>query len=154
MGFTVCTTPSTTKYQKTVNSRTLRLQSSIPMRGFHKSLNVAGTGHRATVKKTPPLHVGRGPVPRHAAVYRTIAGDRPPRYGTGRVSWSKNGPLPRRARACPSQCVWLADRITAVGQDRLKFWHICQAILTRSGSGEPELQRWARCAPPRFSTGS
>ena len=31
------------------------------------------------------------------------------------------------------------DRITFVGQDRL--------ILTRSGSGDPELQRWARGIP-------
>ena len=33
-----------------------------------------------------------------------------------------------------------ANRLTSVGQDRL--------ILTRSGAGAPELQRWARCAPP------
>ena len=40
----------------------------------------------------------------------------------------------------------LSDLITPVGQDRL--------ILTRSGSGDPELQRLARCAaPPRFSIG-
>ena len=89
-----------------------------------------GTGPRATVKKTVPFIVGRGPVPRHAA----IAGDRPPRYG------KKTPPLHRRARACPSPCVWLAERITPVGQDR--------PILTRSGSGDPELQRWARCAAP------
>ena len=38
---------------------------------------VASEGPRATVKKTSPLTVGRGPVPRHA----TIAGDRPPHYG-------------------------------------------------------------------------
>ena len=30
---------------------------------------------RATVKKRLPFHVGRGPVPRHAAVYRKIAGE-------------------------------------------------------------------------------
>ena len=36
-----------------------------------------GTGPRATKKKRRFLTVGRGPVPRHAA----IAGDRPPRYG-------------------------------------------------------------------------
>ena len=34
-----------------------------------------------------------------------------------------------------------ADLIPPVGQDRLKLWHICQAILPRSESGEPELQR-------------
>ena len=33
----------------------------------------------------------------------------------------------------------LSDRIISVGQDRL--------ILTRSGSGDPELQKWARCLP-------
>ena len=49
----------------------------------------------------------------------------------------KNASSSRRARACPSPCVWLADRIPPVGQDRL--------ILTCSGSGDPELQRWARC---------
>ena len=40
-----------------------------------------------------------------------------------------------QARGFPSPCVWLADRITSVGQDRL--------ILTRSGAGAPELQRGA-----------
>ena len=50
------------------------------------------------------------------------------------------------ASGCPSPCVWLADRITPVGQERL--------ILTRSGSGAPELQSWAQCLlvfarPPR-----
>ena len=62
--------------------------ATINLRGFHKSLNVAGdrqprygTG-RVSCRKTPPFPVGRGPVPRHAAVYRTFAGDRPPRYGT------------------------------------------------------------------------
>ena len=44
-------------------------------------------------QKRPRMLVGRGPVPRHAA----IAGDRPPRYG-------EKTPLHRRARACPSPC--------------------------------------------------
>ena len=48
------------------------------------------------------------------------------------------------ARGFPSPSVWLLDRIPPVGQDRL--------ILTRSGSGDPELQRWPD-APPRFSIG-
>ena len=43
------------------------------------------------------------------------------------------------ARGFPSPCVWLSDRVTPVGQDRL--------ILTRSGSGDPELQMGARCLP-------
>ena len=48
-------------------------------------------------------------------------------------SGEKNAAPSRRAWACPSPCVWLAALITPVGQDR--------QILTRSGSGEPELQR-------------
>ena len=55
----------------------------------------------ARVTKTPPFTVGRGPVPRHAPVYRTIAGDRPPRYGnieTGRVHLRENGIAPGGTR--------------------------------------------------------
>ena len=80
---------------------------------FHKSLNVAGEtrsdarvaseGPRATVtggflgRKTVPFPVGRGPVPRRASVYRTFAGDRPPRYGkTARLTVGR-GPVPRHA---------------------------------------------------------
>ena len=55
-----------------------------------------------------------------------------------RATMKKNASLSRRARDRPSPCILLADRLTPVGQDRL--------ILTRSGSGDPELQRWARCA--------
>ena len=74
-----------------------------------------------------PVTVGLGPVPRHRSRAPTFAGDRPPRDGLqGRL------PCPRRARACPSPCVWLSDRVTPVVQDRL--------ILTCSGSGDPELQ--------------
>ena len=39
------------------------------------------------------------------------------------------------ASGFPSPCVWLAERITPVGQDR--------PILTRSRSGDLELQRGA-----------
>ena len=59
--------------------------------------------------------------PRHAAIAR----DRPSRYGKKRHPFTE-GPVIARAPG-------------PVSQDRL--------ILTRSGSGEPELQRWARCAP-------
>ena len=41
----------------------------------------------------------------------------------------------------PSPCVLLSDCIPPVVQDRLKLWHVCQAILNRSGAGAPELQR-------------
>ena len=104
---------------------------------FHNSVNVAGTGP-ALREKTAPLprraralgcHTRiRAGCPRHAA----IAGDRPPRYG-------KKRPPSRRARACPSPCVWLSDRVTPIGQEHL--------LLTRSGAGTPELQRWAQCLP-------
>ena len=40
-----------------------------------------------------PFTVGRGPVPRQAALYRKLAGDRPPRYGNRTVSEPKNGPF-------------------------------------------------------------
>ena len=72
-----------------------------------------------------PFIVGRGPVPRHASGYPTFAGDRPPRYGTGRVSSRSRGTGPRatvsdvflgsstaphrRARACPSPCCDLPE---------------------------------------------
>ena len=36
---------------------------------------MASEGPRATVLRTLPGPVGRGPVPRHAAVYRKIAGE-------------------------------------------------------------------------------
>ena len=84
-----------------------------------------GTGPRTTKKITPPLNVGRGTGPRQRACSSTptIAGDRPPHY-------EKITPFfHRRARDRPSPCVLVSDRITPVGQDRLKLWHLCQAIL-------------------------
>ena len=44
------------------------------------------------------------------------------------------------ASGFPSPCVLLSERITPVGQDR--------QILTRSGSGDPELQRGADARHP------
>ena len=41
-----------------------------------------GTGPRATVRRTSRFIVGRGPVPRHRSRNPTIAGDRPPPYGS------------------------------------------------------------------------
>ena len=78
---------------------------------------VASEGPRATVSRAAPFPVGRGPVPRHAALAgapfglrrsRTTvsvphraanAGDRPPRYGMrGRLRFTVGrGPVPRRA---------------------------------------------------------
>ena len=79
-----------------------------------------GTGPRATVKNVLLL-VGRGPVPRRASVRerpwlacgfrggRTLAGDRPPRYGM-RAVFSL-----RRARACPSPCPRARDDSRGTG---------------------------------------
>ena len=66
-------------------------------------------------KATPPFIVARGPVPRHRPRTPTLAGDRPPRYG------KKTPPLHRSARACPSPCVLLSNRLNPVGQDRLSL---------------------------------
>ena len=93
-----------------------------------------GTGPRATEKKRFLSHRGETRSDARMA-------------SEGPALRKKMPPPHRRARACPSPCVWLAERITPVSQDRLKLWHICQAILTRSGAGAPELQRWARCLP-------
>ena len=57
--------------------------------------------------KTPPLTVGRGPVPRQCSRTPMLAGDRPPRYGQIRPNGPKTppltvgrGPVPRhRSRA-------------------------------------------------------
>ena len=77
--------------------------------GVHRDDNkiqrARGTGPRATVKKTPGLTVGRGPVPRHAWVHERARGTGPratkktPPFTVGR------GPVPRqrsRARPCKS----------------------------------------------------
>ncbi len=67
---------------------------------------MASEGPRATVSRTAPFTVGRGPVPRHA----TIAGDSPPApviersRGTGPRATGLWNLSFRRARACPSPC--------------------------------------------------
>ena len=62
------------------------------------------------MKKRRHFYVGRGPVPRHAA----IAGDRPPRYG------NKNGPWHRRAWAlgCHTHMREGSPRHAAIAGDR------------------------------------
>ena len=83
---------------------------------------------------TPPLTVGRGPVPRHPSRNSTIAGETRSdarMASEGPRTTKKITPLHRRARACPSPAFDLhAD---SVGQDRL--------ILTRLRSGDRKLQR-------------
>ena len=65
-------------------------------------------------------------------------GDRPPRYGEKTPSLHVGrGTGPRHRFASRPH--------PPIVQDRL--------ILTRSGSGDPELQRWAQCPPPHFSIG-
>ena len=64
------------------------------------------------------------------------AGDGP----VGETSWSRCNTVGEDGRkTCPSPCVLVLDRVTPVGQEHL--------LLTRSGAGAPELQRWARCLP-------
>ena len=92
------------------NNTSTALKSTNKRGCFINRSTSRGTGPRAAVtgrvlsQKTSPFRVGRGPVPRHAAVYRKFAGDRPPRCGNGRGSSSKNapfrvgrGPVPRHA---------------------------------------------------------
>ena len=81
-----------------------------------------GTGPRATVKKSVPFTVGRGPVPRRASVEETaLASVRFLRGSSDRggqapaLRFSRPPPFHRRARACPSPCLdrhgkrrWLA----------------------------------------------
>ena len=83
------------------------------------------------------------------SVDRSMARDRPSPYGNpGRFflsirSGSGDPELqsfigPGTARDRPSP--YGNRAASSVGQDRLKLWHICQAILTRSGAGAPELR--------------
>ena len=51
---------------------------------FHKSLTVAVTGPRPTVKENVLRPVARGPVPRERWNARTMARDRPSPYGERR----------------------------------------------------------------------
>ena len=78
----------------------------------------------------------RAGVPRHATIARSLAGDRPPRYGNGRVSWAKNAVRRSTGHSRgtgPRATVYAACAHPPVVQAR--------QILPRSGSGEPELQR-------------
>ena len=74
-----------------------------------------GTGMRL------PITVGRGPVPRHASVYRKLAGDRPPPYG------EKTASCPYRSRA-PT---FAGDRPPRYGEKR---------FLSQRGGQAPALR--------------
>ena len=115
----------------------------------HKSPNVAGeTRSDARVasegpprydEKTRPLHVGRGPVPRHAAIAGETLSDA--RVASeGPRATVKNGPFHRRARALAG--CHTRRRFT------VRLHHLCRSGSPdpdRSRSGDLELQRWARC---------
>ena len=101
-----------------------------------------GTGPRATKPRTASLIVGRGPVPRQRSVSPTIAGDRPPRYGT------QNGPSYRRARACPSPCCGLPEN--RGGQAHaLRYSVVCDRLIAngRATLNTPLSYRRARACP-------
>ena len=117
-----------------------------PRYGEHRDRG--GLSYRDLGGGKPPFTVGRGPVPRQRPRNPTIAGDRPPRYG------KKTSPFPigrwenlslastraiQRSRGTGPRATGKIKTYHSVGQDRL--------ILTRSGAGAPELQRWARCLP-------
>ena len=68
-----CPSPSNDRGEP-ARMRGWKLPRAHARRGLKRS---RGTGPRATVKRTAPFIVGRGPVPRHA----TLARDRPSRYG-------------------------------------------------------------------------
>ena len=96
--------------------------------------------------ETAVFPVGRGPVPRHAAVYRMIAGDRPPRYGNRTVSEPKTGPLyvgrgpvPRRASVYRPIA---GDRPPRYGNGTVFHNSVVREHLlpNGSGSGDPDLQ--------------
>ena len=107
-----------------------------------------GTGPRATGKKRRHFYVGRGPVPRHAA----IAGDRPPRYGNKNGSWHRRawalGCHTRIREGFPRHAAIAGDRPPRYG-NKNGSWHPRapaireknSLILIRSRSGELELQR-------------
>ena len=80
---------------------------------------------RARWEKTPPLHVGRGPVPRHAWVDHSVRAFQRSR-GTGpRATVAGQLLFHRRARACPSPCrdlhgkrPWAGVRFSRRSNDR------------------------------------
>ena len=71
-------------HRATIKKRLLhRSARACPSPAFSRKCNptIAGDRPPRYDKKTPPLTVGRGPVPRHRPRTPTLAGDRPPRYG-------------------------------------------------------------------------
>ena len=113
---------------------TLRSRGTGP-RATSRRAFYRGNKPRATVKKTPLLHVGRGPVPRQAIGHANTRGETRSHArvaGEGpALRFLKVSFIFRRARACPSPVSG--------------FYHLPYPY--RAGSPEPELQRWTRCLP-------
>ena len=105
-----------------VSSRSRRTGPRVPVLGGFLGSNNVPLPRRARACPSPCCDqpevrggnsdarvASEGPALRYWAGFFTIAGGRPPRYGIGRVSWQQPGPLPRRARACPSPCFGLPN---------------------------------------------
>ena len=120
----------------------MRTARTANLRVFPKSLNVAAEtrsdarvetceGPRATMKKTPPLYVGRGPVPRHRSRARPVGQDRLI--------------LPVRAQAIPNYRGETHIVTMELAGDRPpRYGSGKGSPLARSGSGDPELQTGVR----------
>ena len=94
-----------------------------------------GTGPRATKKKRCPFTVGRGPVPRHAA----IAGDRPPRY--------EKKTLPLHGGRGPSDATRAGERVSLAMRFGVRPHHSCRARSSEA------LACWFPSDPDLFGSG-
>ena len=125
------------------------------------------------MKKTPPFTVGRGPVPRHAAIDQSVRAFQRSR-GTGpRATVCKAVSFHRRARACPSpcydregnglcRCAVFAQIERSRGKPaRMRVWHPRAPALRSLSSlrftvGRGPVPRHATIAgdrPPRYGPG-
>ena len=118
---------------------------------MHRSRGASrGTGPRATVTKTLPRAVGRGPVPRHAPIARSLAGDRPPRYGNKTLPRAVGrGPVPRQAT---SRGTGPRATVTKTPPAHRRAWAL--ACHTRMRAGFPRhasvYRSLAGDRPPRY----
>ena len=100
---------------------TIDMQVLKDLKRFFHGCNRGGQAPALRFSRPSPLTVGRGPVPRHASVGempgpafgfrvgRTIAGDRPPRYGPGEGSF-RHAPFGIRRSRTTVFCSNLANR--------------------------------------------
>ena len=106
---------------------------------------MASEGPRATVKKTPPFTVGRGPVPRHASVGRetVLVGVR-----FSRGSGDRGGQAPARRYAGPSPLTvgrGPVPRHASVGKTALVGVRFSRGSGDRGG--QAPARRYARPSP-------